>query len=184
MIIIITCKECKKLIHFDQNRCDSCLSKNLLKVRKRKYYFQGQAFSKKSWYQKMGNYLNFEKDTVTLRRTPDEIRIEYIRAFVLKNVKRTTFSMLILPCSLFLALSLILLWGGRIFQANVNFLNEAQTLFANFLGWFFFLMGSILLIKIIVFQDKVIVLGTGKRTKYKHISKKQYQGILNVFKKE
>lgn len=184
MIIIVTCEECKKTIHFDLNRCETCSSKNLLKMQKRKYYFQGQAFSKNSWYRKMGNYLNFEKDCVTLRRTPDEIRIEYIKAFVLKNIKKTTFSMLILPCALFLALSLVLLWGVQFFRENANFLNYTQQVFTVFLGVLFFILGSMLLVKIIIFQGKVIMLGSNKRIKMKHISKKQYQGIIDVFKKE
>ena len=132
----------------------------------------------------MGNYLNFDKDKVILRRTPDEIRISYVKAFILKNIKKTTFLRLILPCAAFLALSLVLLWGGHFFEENANLLSYPQMVFIMFLGALFFLFGSIFLVKIIVLQEKVIMLGNDKRIKIKYISKKQYQGIIDVFKKE
>ena len=95
----------QKNIAVRDNKCEECLSKNLLKIRQGKYYFQGQAFKKNSWYRKMANYLSFEDKGVRLRRTPDEIRIEYIRTFVLKTLKNDIL-MLILPCILFLLVSL------------------------------------------------------------------------------
>lgn len=184
MIIIIKCEECNKEIHFDNDKCDRCSSKNLLKYEKGKYYFQGQVFSRNNWYRKMGNYLNFDNDTVSLRRTPDEIRIGYVKAFILKNIKKATFLRLILPCAVILALSLVLLWAGHYLEENSNLLNVNQFIFMLFLGGMFFLIGSILLVKIIIFQEKVIMLGTNKRTKVRHISKSQYQGIIDVFQKE
>lgn len=184
MIIIATCEECKKNIHFDYDRCEACSSKNLLRREKGKYYFQGQAFTKNKWYQKMANYLRIEKDEVILRRTPDEIRIEYIKAFVLKNIKKTTFLVLILPCILLLGLSLTLLWGGQFYQENANFVNSNQFIFIIFLAGMFFILGNGLLVKIIIMQEKVIMLGNDKKTKLTHLSKKQYQGIIDVFKKE
>lgn len=178
------CNECKKEIKLDSEICETCKSKNLLKTVHGKYYFQGQAFSKNKWYRKMGNYLQIGKDEVTLRRMPDEIRIEYIRTFVFKNIKKATFLMLILPCVLFLVLSLILLLGGRIYQNSANLLNENQLFFLKFLGVMFFIFGSLLLVKLIVLQHKVIMIGNDKRIRMTHITKKQYQGIINVFKKE
>jgi hypothetical protein len=184
VIIIIRCEECKKEIHFDTEKCDNCSSKNLLKYEKGKYYFQGQAFSKNNWYRKMGNYLNLDNDMVSLRRTPDEIRLGYIKAFILKNIKKATFLRLILPCAVILALSLMLLWGGHYFRENGNFLNTSQFVFVVFLGGLLFILGSILLVKIIIFQEKVIMLGNEKRAKVRYISKKQYQGIIDAFQKE
>lgn len=183
-MITLICEECKKKIHFDYDRCEECASKNLLKVYKGKYYFQGQVFSKNKWYRKMGNYLYFEKDRVSLRRFPDEIRIKYIKTFVLKNIKKSTFLMLILPCILFFVLSLTLLWGVHIIEINAKFLNYNQIVFVRFLGALFFVFGSSLLVKLIIFQDKVIMLGTDKRIRMKHINKNQYIGVIDVFKKE
>jgi len=179
----LICEECKKNIAVRDNKCEECLSKNLLKIRQGKYYFQGQAFKKNSWYRKMANYLSFEDKGVRLRRTPDEIRIEYIRTFVLKNIKKTTFLMLILPCILFLLVSFILLLGTHFYQFDANYLNLNQIIFLRFLGLMFLLLGALLLIKIIIFQDKVIMLGTDKRVKMKHITKEQYYQVLEVFKK-
>lgn len=157
---------------------------NMLKKEKNKYVFQGVKFSKNSWYRKMANYLRIEKNEISLRRTPDEIRINYLKSFVQKNIKKATFFRLILPCVVFLVLSLVILWGGPKIQASRNLLNEPQMLFVRFLGGVFFLFGTVLLIKIIVFQEKVLMQGTDKRIKYQFLTKKQYQGVLDVFKKE
>ena len=183
MIIITTCEKCKKEIHFDYNKCSNCIRKNILKYQNGKYSFQGQTFTKNSWYRKIGNYLSFDNSMVVLRRIPDEIRISYIKAFVLKNIKKATFLRLILPCAAFLALSLVLLWGGRFFQDNANLLNYNQMVFLTFLGGLFFILGSVLLVKIIIFQEKVIMQGNDKRTKVKHITKKQYHDVIDLFKK-
>ncbi len=91
--------------------------------------------------------------------------------------------MLILPCILFLLLSLILLLGTHFYQFDANYLNLNQIIFLRFLGLMFLLLGALLLIKIIIFQDKVIMLGTDKRVKMKHITKEQYYQVLEVFKK-
>lgn len=165
------------------NESSSSLGLNLLKKEKGKYHFQGQAFTKKNWYRKMGNYLYIGKDEVYLRRTPDEIRLEYIKLFILRNIRKATFLMLILPSLLFLGLALLILIGSQLSKNNLKFLDENQIIFIRFLGILFFIMGSGLLVKVMILQDKVIMLGNEKRGKTKYISKKQYQGVLDVFKK-
>lgn len=180
----MNCEECKKRSDFSLKMCDACASKNLLKIRKGKYYFQGQVFKKDSWYRKMANYLSFEDNNVRLRRTPDEIRIEYIKTFVQKNIKKTTFLMLILPCNVLLLTSLVILLGTHFYQVEANYLNVIQINYLKFVGFLFFVLGLVLLVKIIIFQNKVIMLGTDKRIRIKHLSKNQYYQVLEVFKKE
>lgn len=180
----MNCEECKRLSDFSPKMCDACASKNILKIRKGKYYFQGQVFKRDSWYRKMANYLSFDNDSVKLRRMPDEIRIEYIKTFVQINIKKTTFLMLILPCAVLLLTSLVILLGSHLYQIEANYLNANQIDFLRFVGFLFFALGLVLLVKIIIFQNKVIMLGTDKRIRMKHLSKKQYYQILDVFKKE
>lgn len=178
------CSECLKDPNFHNSKCDQCQSKNVLRKINNKYYFQGQVYSKSKWYRKMANYLSFANNDVNMRRYPDEIRIDYIKTFVLKNIKKMTFLMLVLPCILLLLLSCVILWLTQFYKNRGIFEYEHVVLFAKFISISFSVLGSILLFKIIFYQEKIIMIGSDKRVRMRHISKKQYEKIKLLFLKK
>ncbi len=162
---------------------NSVSTENNLKKINSKYHFENGIYTKNQWYRKIANYLRIEKDTVSLRKTPKTLRINEIEGAVRANVKKSTFFRLILPCIVFLLLSLVLLWVGILFQTERNLLSLSQKHFLTFLGALFLVFSLVFGVKIFILKQKVIMFGTNKIIKYKFLSKKQYEAILNEFEK-
>lgn len=155
-----------------------------LELKDKKYIFMASEYNQKEWEQKLANYLSFNKNEVSLRKKPKNLEKLEFGPFILRNIKNSSFSMQILPCSLFLVLSLVILWGGFKNQGIRNLLVEPQIVILLFLGAVFLIFAIVFLIKILILKEKVIRTGSSKRVRYIHLNRVQYEGILKLFPKK
>jgi ribosomal-protein-alanine N-acetyltransferase len=155
---------------------------------KNKIIYRNKEYTKKEWYGLTSLFKNADKRRSVLRNLPLGLNQAYLREMYSLNIKKHTFLGLVLPCTVFLLISLISKW------VNVNHdnnpfisklgLSETSFIFLNFLAIVFLLFALILLYMLVIKKKRIIYIMNGRKTVYQHIDYTDYRGIMDMLNQD
>lgn len=142
-----------------------------------RYQYQNKIYSERQWFSLLSDFSVFDEEKVTLRHHMPNLDLAYIKQTYLDNIRKSTFLGLILPCVVFLALSLLIIplevWIEK--RSNI-YGKENIIIFTIFLSFLFFIFGIILLIKLIKGEKLVFT-----RKQYHVLSQEDVIQKLKIF---
>ena len=172
----IDLKESKKIQKYNGINLD----KKEVKINKKNYKLN-------ECYSLTSSFSKFDEENIILRNPNIKLRIDIIYHLFLSNVSRFTKLGLILPCFVFLFISLISFSSVLILQNKGNFgfapLNDNQLMFIYFISIFMFFIFLIYLYKIVIKKEVVFFTKKNGQNRLKHLSKKDYKKMIEIFKK-
>jgi ribosomal-protein-alanine N-acetyltransferase len=155
---------------------------------KNKIIYRNKEYTKKEWYGLTSSIKNTDKQRYALRNLPLGLNQSYLRDLYSLNIKKHTFLGLVLPCTVFLLISLISKWvnvnrDNNPFISNFG-LNETSYIFLYFLANIFLLFSIILLYMLFIKKKRIIYIMHGSKTVYQHIDYADYRGIMKMLNQE
>ena len=139
------------------------------------------------YYSLASNFSKFDNENIILRNPKLKLRIDLIYHLFLTNVSKFTKLGLILPCFVFLIISLISFSSAFFLQNKRNFgfvpFNDNQLMFLYFISIFLFLIFLIYLYKIVVKKEVVFFSKKNGQNRLVHLSQKEYKKMIEIFEK-
>lgn len=151
-----------------------------IKIDGKYIFFKEKKYKENDWLKKINSFSSISEKQIILRNKDINELSSTIWTFFERNVSKISFLGLIFPCILFLVISLISLTLFLFLQHEPNFENFAkiQILFS----LLYFLLSVILFFKIIN-GEKVYITRENFQTRFKHLSKKEYNYYKKCFEK-
>lgn len=151
-----------------------------IKIEEKYIVFKEKKYKENDWLKKINSFSSISENQIILKNKDIKELPSTIWAFFERNVLKISFLGLIFPCILFLVISLISLTLFLFLQHEPNFENFAkiQVLFS----LLYFLLSVILFFKIIN-GEKVYITRENFQTRFKHLSKKEYNYYKKCFEK-
>lgn len=161
------------------------LELNGININKKTIDFDGKKIKTNEYLNLQTNFLNLSINNLSLKKSKNNLRIDLISHLFFINVFKFSKFGLILPCFVFLIISLISFSSGCFFQNKANFgfieFNEIQIGFIMFVGVFCFLFFLIYLYFLIVKKEKVFYTKINGQNRLKHLSNYEYKKMMDFF---
>lgn len=161
------------------------LKMNGINIEKKYIKFEKKLINTNEYLSMVCSYGIFNKENICLKNSKINYRISIIYHLFLANVFKFTKFGLILPCFVFLIISLISFSLGLFLQNKGNFgfieMNEAQLQFLFFIAIFLFAIFLIYLYKILILKQKAFFSKKGGQNRLVYISEKRYIEMLEIF---
>lgn len=133
------------------------------------------------------SYGIFDEENIVLKNKKFQYRKAIIYHLFLANVSKFTKFGLILPCFVFLIISLISFSFGLFLQNRGNFgfidMNEAQLQFLFFIAIFLFVIFLIYVYKILILKQRAYFIKKGAQNRLVFIGENKYKEMVKIFEK-
>lgn len=150
------------------------------------YVYRDQKYSEKDWFCRLSNFAVLDENQCKLKIRGEFHSTAYIRTMFSKNILKSSFSALILPCIVFSTLSLIVFLGITSYQINRNFAfafeNDMMRGFYLLLAILFAGLGVVLFIKSVVLKQKCYYTNCHGGRGYLTLSRSEYTRMMKLFK--
>lgn len=160
---------------------DSVASEDRLEVKGNKYFYKGNVFSKKDWFQVTNTFSVFSKEKIQSRYIVN-IHPVYQKLVFLENINYATKIALLFPAILFSIITgLIILFLIFINKLSLTY-QEATNLryYFVFIAMLFSVFSAVLIIKYFIGYRMYISKKHGKIS-FNHLDKIKYQEMINCF---
>ena len=151
-----------------------------IKIEEKYVIFKEKKYKENDWLKMINSFSSVSENRIALKNKDINELPSTIWTFFERNVSKTSFLGLIFPCALFLVISLISLTLFMFLQHTPNFENFAKIQFL--FSLLYFLLSIILFFKIIK-GEKLFITRENLQTRFKHLSKKEYEFYVKCFKK-
>lgn len=151
-----------------------------IEVKEKTIKFKDQEYKEREWFNKINSFKKITETEVLLQNNEIKELPSTIYKFFCQNVRKTSFLGLIFPQILFLLISLISFSVGVFLQYRANY--EILGKMSIYLGIIFLLIVLVLFIKTLL-GEKVYQRKVRGQARYHHISKNEYERIINCFEK-
>lgn len=161
----------------DNSECPNC-NKGIF-IDKRKIYYANMVFTFNQWMSYVCSFAIDKNNNIFLKRQINGLDKRYLMNIFDKNIKKYTFLGLILPCIMFLGISLITSGLIAFFCYKGNFKDEdiyKSFIFLLFICLIIFALGCYLLVRILK-KDKCFLTKEGKYYRQRYISNNEYNKI-------
>ncbi|MFA7126188.1 MAG: GNAT family N-acetyltransferase [Bacilli bacterium] len=159
--------------------------KQMLYQLRKGYGYLNNKYSEQEWFYRLSDFSQFDENRLKLKIRGQNHSSRYIRVIFSKNILKSTFSALILPCIVFSLVSLIVFLGVLCYHRERYFTfvfeNDFMRGFYIFLAIFFFLMSIILFVKAFILQEKCYFTRVHGRKGYRILKRSEYQEMMNYF---
>lgn len=154
---------------------------NVLQKQGRKYFYNGECFSRKQWLLKLNTFRMFSKDKIISSYIPN-VHPVYQKIAFIENIKNATNVVLIFPSIFFMVIALLVVS----FVLLINKLNLTVSESLNLKVYFIFLAMLLvvfsfsLIIKYLIGYRMFYSLKNGKVT-FNHLHKDEYRIMIKCF---
>ncbi len=181
------CFNKKTVIKNEQKICENCSETNCIKESFLNVIYNGTKYTKGQWYKETSNFVVFNENQIKLKNDAIKLKTKDLKEIFLKNRKRHTFLGNILPCIVFLFISLVILTALVFIQQSGNFSLIDKIENIRFYMWgisiFLLILSGILYYLTFIKNQQVVLMKKGSRTRYKIMSFNEFSKMLEIFDK-
>lgn len=152
-----------------------------------KYHYQKESYSQADWFYQTTNFHKFDEEAISLRKPTFKLSLRYLKEIFSYNVFKSTFLTMILPCVVFLLLSLIVFLGYGLYHYRGNFADvygdANMRIYLLFIAIVFLVLALILFIKTVVLKEKVCYGKLRGNKGYSILKDAEYRRRLDLYDK-